>query len=127
SSVNPDAAGFDVPFLVGRARRHGLEGRLRKSLHGKKLFDVGAEYSWKVAQAVEQHGAKLVQEGILTQDFHDQALGYAKKGRQLIGFEGYRPDEVAQALHRKGFSISGWQLGTMHEAMGLGKIDAHEV
>lgn len=126
-AAGPGVTGFDVPFLMRRAREYGLEDRAQRAFAGTKMWDVGAEYSYKIAEAVERHGAGLVEEGVLHKDLFESARGYMKQARVFEHQYGVGRAQLPEELHKAGVRVSGWQLGTVHEAMGFGKIAAHEV
>jgi hypothetical protein len=125
-ATGPGSKGFDVPFLLRRARGYGLEDRYRSALQKVRPYDVGAEYAYRIAESVEKHGPQLMKEGVLHKDMYEQAQGFMKQARIFSEQQGVPRSQLASELHRSGVKFAGWQLETVHKAMGFGSFAAHE-
>jgi hypothetical protein len=110
--------------------------RFQAALVGKEIVDIGAEQVFKTAGAVSKYGKRLVAQGVMHEDLYAQALGYMKQAalmKQTLGVPSRDlPRMMAQysigpggQLLDEPVKFAGWQLGLLHEARGLGTLEAH--
>lgn len=94
--------GFDLPFLMTRAQRYGMEKEFQAAMAPLKIRDLGQEFALDVANMAVRN-ANLVDEKLL-----ESAKGYLKYAR---GF-GYDPEDIqgtARFLGRSNRWMTGWK------------------
>lgn len=120
------SGGFDIPMIMTRAKKYGMEDQFRSAIRGMKVKDIGAEYAWDIAKGVVKHGRKLMAEGVLDKDIHNQALGFVKAGTGLAYEYGARGSDVPRLLSQEGVMFSGWRQEMVHDIMIGGGYAAHQ-
>jgi hypothetical protein len=109
--------GFDIPFLMTRARKYGMEERARSAFQGVKIRDVGQEWALKIARGAIHH-PELIDEKL-----YEQVVGYMKNAVQYGG----PSHRVARKVSESGVKLAGWKLQSVYKSVfGEGFSGAHQ-
>ena len=104
------SGGFDIPFLISRAKEYGLEDRYRKAFRKTKIRDEGAFWAYRFAQAADERGKQMVAAGLMHEDVYKEAVGYMKQARKLAYEGGLQTErEIARELSMEGKWFAGWK------------------
>lgn len=114
------SSGFDVPFLLSRARKFGMEERYQKTLRRMAIRDEGSIWAYRIAKSVTKgtRGIHMVQQGRLHKDVYMEAVGYMKQASKLAAEQGLRSEaEIAEALSREGIQFAGWKQESTYKLL----------
>jgi hypothetical protein len=120
---NPEESrmrGFDIPFLMTRAKRHGLEDPFRKIFQKLSIRDVGQEWAARISQIV----SKPQYEAMVDPDIYEQAKGF-RKALGAVGLENADIQAQARYASSSGVKLAGWKQESISQLMGHGKYEAH--
>jgi len=112
--------GFDIPFLMTRARKYGLEHEYRKAFSKASIRDVGAEWAARIAGIVSKPQYK----GIVEKDLWEQAAGLQKAIRGA-GLEHAPLATRARFMQEGGYKFAGWKQESVYSLLGMGEYKAH--
>ncbi|MCW4026748.1 MAG: thermonuclease family protein [Candidatus Bathyarchaeota archaeon] len=110
-TLTNNVRGYDIPFMLRRARKYGLHEELASQLSKFKIRDIGAEYAYKVAGAVSRDEL-----GLVNPELAAGARKYREVGAHLDPRAGAR-------LAAKRFQMAGWKQELMYELFSGRKLE----
>jgi len=110
-------AGFDIPFLVSRAGKYGLQGRYQQAFGRLTTRDIGQEFLASTASRIYGFAKNLPQERlfqIFDPDIYRQLEPYGREAFALRQ-RGLGVPEIARKL--QGYRVAGWKQDLAYELM----------
>lgn len=123
------AGGFDVGFIMSRAKHYGMEEQFRAGFKRHQIMDLGSIWALRIAEAAAgEQGQKLVEEGVMHPTLHKEAVGYMKQAARLKYEWGLSKEaDIAEALSRENVRFAGWKQELVYEVLtGKPLAEAHE-
>jgi len=113
--------GFDIPMLLTRAEKYGLEKQYQEAFGSLKIRDIGHETSVRLAGIIGQEKYKPLVEPKLweqARSYYQNAAEVRKSGASVAA--------QARFLATEGYKFSGWKQSTIYEILtGQAPVGAH--
>ncbi len=108
--------GFDIPFIMSRAKKYGLDKDFGAAFGDVSIRDIGRETSVRIAQEVSKHPT-LVDPKLYAQAKSFTKLVNINTATQRLNSVPEIAEWMGTPGKYGGYEVAGWKLGTVHEQL----------
>lgn len=108
--------GFDIPFIMSRAKKYGLDKDFGEAFGNVNIRDIGRETSVRIAQEVSKHPT-LVDPKLYAQAKSFTKLVNINTATQRLNSVPEIAEWMGTPGKYGGYEVAGWKLGTVHEQL----------
>lgn len=111
TTQSESTSGFDIPMLITRAKKYGLQEEYQKEFSRVNIRDIGKEWSVKIASEVSKYP------DLVDPQLYEQAAAFNRVATTKEALEGKSGTLLAEAMAP--YRLAGWKQETVASLLDI--------